>query len=145
MIERIPTEEEDREYWEAKKRVDKIKKFYRNLASWAGTSVFLIALNIFLTGGITWARYPVFFWGISILIQVFHIIRLQRMDKNWEERQIRRFTGRNYQPRNTSVAEIPGEQQEDYSDELLNQQEREMADLKEYRQLKKPWEDKDLV
>ncbi len=145
MIERIRTEEEDREYREAQKRVDKIKKFYKNLASWAGTSVFLIALNIFLTGGITWARYPVFFWGLSILIQVFHIIRLQRMDKNWEERQIRRFTGRNYQPRNTSAAEIPGEQQEDYSEELLNQQEREMADLKEYRQLKKPWEDKDLV
>lgn len=145
MIERIPTEEEDREYREAKKRVDKIKKFYRNLASWAGTSAFLIALNVFLAGEITWARYPVFFWGISILIQVFHIIRLQRMDKNWEERQIRRFTGRNYQRRNTSAAEIPGAQQEDYSDELLHQQEREMADLKEYRQLKKPWEDKDLV
>ena len=145
MIERIPTEAEDREYREAQKRVEKIKKFYKNLASWAGTSVFLIAVDIFLTGGMTWSRYPVFFWGISILIQFFQFIRLQRMDKNWEERQIRRFTGRDYQRRNTSAAEVPGEQQEDYSDELLNQKEREMADLKEYRQLKKPWEDKDLV
>jgi hypothetical protein len=145
MIERIPTETEDREYNEAQKRVEKIKKFYKNLASWAGTSIFMIALDFFLSGGITWSKYPVFFWGITILIDVFQIIRLQRMDKNWEERQIRRFTGRNYQPRNTSTTELPAHQQEDYSDELLNQQEREMADLKEYRQLKKPWEDKDLV
>lgn len=145
MIERIPTETEDREYKEAQKRVEKIKKFYKNLASWAGTSIFMIALDFFLSGGITWSKYPVFFWGITILIDVFQIIRLQRMDKNWEERQIRRFTGRNFQQRNTSSAEIPAEQQEDYSDELLNQQEREMADLKEYRKLKRPWEDKDLV
>jgi len=145
MIERIPTETEDREHKEAQKRVEKIKKFYKNLASWAGTSIFMLALDFFLTGGITWSKYPVFFWGITIVIDVFQIIRLQRMDKNWEERQMRRFTGRNYQPRKTTSAELPGSQQEDYSDELLHQQEREMADLKEYRQLKKPWEDKDLV
>jgi len=144
MIEQIPNETTEREYQEAQKRVRKIKRFYTNLASWAGTSVFLIALDVFLSGGMTWSRYPVFFWGISILMQVFQIIRLQRMDKSWEERQMRRFMGRNYQPRNTT-ATLPQEQQEDYSDDLLNQQEREMADLSEYRKLKKPWEDKDLV
>jgi hypothetical protein len=145
MIERIRTEEEDREYRDAQKRVEKIKKFYTQLASWAGSSAFMIALDIFLSGGLTWSRYPVFFWGIAILTQVFQIIRLQRMDKNWEERQIRRFTGRNYTRRNTSTVEIPQEKQEDYSDDLLHQQEREMADLSEYRKLKRPWEDKDLV
>lgn len=144
MMEQIPNESTEREYQEAQKRVRKIKRFYTNLASWAGTSVLLIAIDIFTTGGMTWSRYPVFFWGISILMQVFQIIRLQRLDKSWEERQMRRFMGRNYQPRNT-VSELPQDPQEDYSDELLNQQEREVADLKEYRQLKKPWEDKDLV
>ena len=145
MMEQIPNEATEREYLEAQKRVKKIKRFYTNLASWAGTSIFLIALDIFLSGGITWSRYPVFFWGISILMQVFQIIRLQRMDKSWEERQMRRFMGRSYQPRNTTSTELPQEQQEDYSDDLLNQREREMADLSEYRKLKKPWEDKDLV
>jgi len=145
MTEPIPNDIDEREYRDAQKRVKKIQGFYKNLASWAGTSLFLIALDFFMSGGITWSRFPVFFWGISIVMQVFQIIRLQRMDKEWEERQIRRFTGKNYRPRSTAGDEIPMERQEDYSGELLNQREREIADLSEYRKLKRPWEDKDLV
>lgn len=143
MIEPQPSDNRspelsDAEYREAEKRLKKIKSFYKNLANWAGVSLFMLALDFFMTGGITWSKYPVFFWGISILMQVFEVIRLQRMDKSWEQRQMSRLTGR---PMSTSNNENP----EDYSDELLNQKGREMEDLREYRKAGKPWNDKDLV
>jgi hypothetical protein len=43
------------------------------------------------------------------------------------------------------VRSLNNDNQEDYSDELLNGKEREMEDLKEYRKAGKPWNDKDLV
>ncbi len=143
-----PTQPEtaDQEYLDAQKRVKKIKKFYKDLASWAGTSVLLIGMNLFLSGDITWAKYPVVIWGIFVLAEVFNIIRLQRLDKEWEERQMRRFTSRKKDTTSETSTTTPGQEQlEDYSEELLNKQEREMADLSEYRKLKRPWEDKDLV
>lgn len=143
MTESYSEDPNDPTYLEAQKRVKKIKKFYKDLASWAGTSVFLIALNLFLNGDISWAKYPVFFWGIFIALQSFDIIRLQKMDKAWEERQLRKFTGRDMPP-----APPPSRQQEplvDYTEELLHQKEREMENLSEYRKLQKPWKDDELV
>ena len=131
-------ERSDVEYREAEKRLKKIKSFYKNLANWAGVSLFMLALDYFLSGGISWSKFPVFFWGISLLMQVFQVIRLQRMDKSWEERQMRRFTGR-------SISGSNSNNPEDYSDEVLNRKERQMDDLKEYRTAGKPWNDKDLV
>lgn len=141
-----PAENADPEYEEAQKRVKKIKKFYKELTGWAGTSVLLLALDFFISGGISWSKYPVFFYGIFIVTQVFDIIRLQRLDKAWEERQMRKFTGRNYSGRAPgNPLEIQQDQLEDYSEDLLNRRDREMEDLSEYRQLKRPWKDDDLV
>lgn len=141
-----PAANADPEYEEAQKRVRKIKKFYKDLAGWAGTSVFLLAFDFFLSGGISWSKYPVFFYGIFVVTQIFNIIRLQRLDKAWEERQMRKFTGRNYQRTpQTTLPPYTTEPPEDYSEELLNKEEREMADLTEYRKLNKPWKDDDLV
>ncbi len=92
--------------------------------------------------GITWSKYPVFFWGIAITLQVFEIIHLQRMDKTWEERMMRKHSGR-------SVLPDPDHANgEDYSEELLRGPEdpmKEKADLSEFRKLKRPWRDEDLV
>lgn len=142
-----PDDPQTRAYAEAEKRVRKIKRFYKDLASWAGTSIFLIALNLFLSGNVSWAKYPVFFWGIAILLQSFEIIRLQKMDKAWEERQLRKFTGRDaLPPQQEPLPDVkPTEPLVDYSGELLQKQEREMEDLSEYRKLQKPWKEEDLV
>ncbi|MDZ4747859.1 MAG: 2TM domain-containing protein [Saprospiraceae bacterium] len=136
----------DPEYEEAQKRVRKIKKFYKDLASWAGTSVFLLALDFFLSGGISWSKFPVFFYGIFVVTEVFNIIRLQRLDKAWEERQMRRFTGRGHS-RNLPGNHLDNQQEqlEDYSEDLLNRKDREMEDLSAYRNLRRPWKDEDLV
>ena len=142
MNETLRPQETDAATLEAQKRVKKIKRFYKNLASWAGTSVFLIAIDLFMSGGITWSIWPVFFWGISIAMEVFEVIRLQRMDKNWEARMLRKHSGQTALPDPESV------NGEDYSDELLRnpkEPEKEKADLSEFRKLKRPWKDEDLV
>ena len=141
-----PLTEVEAQYQAAQKRVKKIKAFYKDLSSWAGTSIMMIGLNLFLSGNITWAKYPVIIWGIFIAAEVFNIIRLQYMDKEWEERQMRRFTGRS---RTTAPArtirESSSSTTEDYSDDLLQQEERELADLSQYRKAGKAWKDEDLV
>ena len=142
MNEILTPRETNEDALEAQKRVNKIKKFYKNLARWAGTSVFLIALDLFMNQGITWSKWPVFFWGIAIAMQVFEIIRLQRMDSAWEERMLRKHTGQSSLP---DPDQMKGE---DYSEELLrrpNEPVKEKADLSEFRKLKKPWKDEDLV
>jgi hypothetical protein len=146
MSDNLYTEPTEKEYLEAQKRVRKIKKFYKELTSWASTSVILIALNLFLSGNISWAKYPVFFWGIFVLAGVFDIIRMQKLNKEWEARQMRKFTGKEIpQPVAQSVSDIGQDQPRDYSEELLRQEERELADLTEVRRLKRPWKDEDLV
>lgn len=136
----LPPYGPDKATLDAEKRVRKIKKFYKELATWAGTSVFLIALDLFLSGGLSWSKYPVFFWGIAIAYQFFQVLRIQKLDREWEEKMVRKLTKPATRPDEDRVP--------DYSDELLNNQrvkEKELEDLKEYRTLKKPWKDEDLV
>lgn len=110
-------------------------KFFRDLTSWMGTSVVLLAIDFFLSGGITWSRYPVFFYGIYMVSHVFKYIRAIHFGGDYEDKPSRRKRRRNRDDQPV----------EDYSDELLNQEDRELADLKEYRQPGKPWKDEDLV
>ncbi len=135
------------EYIEAQKRVRKIQRFYKKLASWAGVSLFLLALNIFTTGSLSWAKFPIFFWGISLLIQAFEVMRLQRHDKEWEKRQLEKQLGRTLPYDYVPMTVMPEEKQEDYTDELLHHENpvREPVDLTEVRKLARPWKDKDLV
>ena len=141
MKETLPRADQDKVHEDAEKRLRKIKKFYKELASWAGMSVFMLALDLFLSGGISWSKYPVFFWGITLAYQYFNILRMQRMDRQWEEKMLKKFKGQDL-----DQGDIPSEH--DYSEELLRNdraREKEMADLSEYRKLKKPWKDEDLV
>jgi len=142
MSEKKRSKETDSPELQAQKRVNKIRKFYKDLANWAGTSVFLIALDLFLSHGITWSKFPVFFWGIFIAAEFFEILRLQYMDKNWEDKMVKKHMG------SQALPDPDQTKGEDYSEELLrqpDQPEMEKADLSSVRKLKKPWRDEDLV
>ncbi len=139
MIETLPPTEAEKLHPDAQKRVHKIKKFYKKLASWAGTSIFLVALDLFFSGSITWSKFPVFFWGGSLLLQFFTVLQLQRMDKAWEEKLMRKFTGRSNTDTSPMQQKIPLTKSEDFSEELLQyptEREKEMADLSRYRKIK---------
>lgn len=132
--------QEDLTQKEAEKRVRKIKSFYKDLTGWASVAVILLGMDFFLSGGITWSKYPVFFYGLFVLAEAFKVIRWQRLDKEWEKRQIEKMTGR-------PISSVPIDQEktEDYSDDLLREQEKEEANLSDYRKMNKPWKEEDLV
>ncbi len=147
MIYSTDSQPTNEEIMEAQKRVRKIKRFYKGLVSWATTSIILLAINIFTTGGISWAKFPIFFWGISIVIQAIEVFRLQRHDKEWEKRQLEKQLGRELPSNYAPMTVMPEDKQEDYSEELLNKEKKERApaDLSEFRKLAKPWKEDDLV
>ncbi|TXD47117.1 2TM domain-containing protein [Polaribacter sp. IC073] len=86
----------------AKKRVEKISKFYKHLATYVIINIFLSA--IFIAGDINdgdtfyeafsdYHNYKIWlFWGIGIAFQALNTFGLSLfMNKDWEERKIQKF------------------------------------------------------
>ncbi len=79
----------DREkYRNAKKQVDEIKGFYANLIAYCVIIPFLIFLNYRTSWDHKWFFYPMFGWGIGVVIQGFMVFGY---GKDWEERKIREY------------------------------------------------------
>ena len=142
MNENLPIRKNKTGETDAEKRVAKLRKFYKNLVSWASTSIFLLALDIFMNHGITWSKFPVFFFAVALFFQFMGLMRMKYFDKDWEDKMVRKHTERG------SLPDADQPETEDYSEELLRggeQREKEKADLSTFRKLKKPWRDEDLV
>ncbi|AUC84547.1 hypothetical protein CW731_04185 [Polaribacter sp. ALD11] len=86
----------------AKKRVEKISKFYKHLATYVIINIFLSA--IFIAGDINdgdtfyeafsdYHNYKIWlFWGIGIVFQALNTFGLSLfMNKDWEERKIQKY------------------------------------------------------
>lgn len=116
---------------EYKKRVKKVKKFSKDFINWFTTSAILVFINFMIAGGLTWAKWPVFIWGIIILSQGVKAYRSYRLNKIYEARR--------WQYDNRKI-EYTGP---DYSDELLNPKNRK--EKTPVARDGKPWRDEDLV
>lgn len=80
------------QYLKAKKRVEEIKGFYGNLASYVLVNLGLLALNLWTSPHQLWFYWPLFGWGIGVVIhgiKVFNYAPL--IGKEWEERKIKEF------------------------------------------------------
>lgn len=87
---RIDTENlENSRYVKAVERVEKLKEFYKNLASYIIVMPFLIFINL-RTTDFHWFWFPLFGWGIGV---IFHGLEAYNyslfLGKNWEERKIK--------------------------------------------------------
>ena len=89
-------------YLLAKKRVEKISKFYKHLASYVIINIFLTA--IFIAGDVNdsdtfsealfnYHNYKIWmYWGIVIAFQALNTFGLNLFfNKSWEERKIKRY------------------------------------------------------
>lgn len=114
-----------------RKREKKINKYVKDLFKWISVSIMLVALNIFLVGGLTWAKWPVGIWGIVLLSQGVEIYRLYKLNKIYQQRRWQQ--GSYSHPAN----------EPDYSDELMNPKKRKEKESV-YRDGKN-WKDEDLV
>lgn len=72
-------------YHEAKKRVDNLKGFYGSLISYCVVIPFLIYINYTTSWDFHWFWFPVFGWGLGIVIQAFQVFGL---GSTWEDRKI---------------------------------------------------------
>ena len=80
---------ENSKYVRAVKRVEKLKEFYQNLASYCIVTPFLIFINLRFSPGFYWFWFPMFGWGIGL---TFHFLEVNNytifLGKNWEEKKI---------------------------------------------------------
>jgi hypothetical protein len=82
---------EDR-YYVAKKKVNEIKGFYGNLTSYILVNVILLVINLVTSPEYLWFFWPLFGWGIGVLIHGMSVFQwLPFFGKEWEEKKIKEF------------------------------------------------------
>ena len=81
---------ENSKYVRALERVEKLKEFYQNLASYCIVNPFLIFINLTFSPGFQWFWFPLFGWGIGL---AFHFLEVNNynifLGQNWEDRKIK--------------------------------------------------------
>jgi two-component system LytT family sensor kinase len=81
---------ENSKYVRALEKVEKLKEFYQNLASYCIVIPFLIFINLRFSPGFHWFWFPIFGWGMGL---AFHFLEVNNynifLGKNWEDRKIK--------------------------------------------------------
>ena len=93
-MERINTNTKEDAYYRAKKRVEEIKGFYGNLTSYCLVIPFLIFINYSTSWNFQWFWFPMFGWGMGVVIHGFTVFGY---GKTWEERKINEILERDEQ------------------------------------------------
>ncbi|MFY0631292.1 MAG: 2TM domain-containing protein [Flavobacteriaceae bacterium] len=83
---------ENNKYVRAVERVEKLKEFYQNLASYVIIIPFLVFINLRFSPQFHWFWFPMIGWGIGVL---FHWLEANNynvfLGKNWEEKKIKKM------------------------------------------------------
>ena len=90
----------DEKYKKAKKRVEELRKFYRNLITYTVINVILIIINLVTSPGRLWFYWVTIFWGAAILLhasKVF-VLRGKFLGEEWEEKKIKEIMEKEREP-----------------------------------------------
>lgn len=79
----------DNAYREAKKRVNQKKEFYKELATFVATSLFLVFVNVFSSPYYLWCLWAIIPWGFSLVMKGIKVAGSQKTS-NWEQEEIRK-------------------------------------------------------
>lgn len=91
-----PEELENSKYVRAVERVEKLKEFYQNLASYVIVIPFLIFINLQFSPHFHWFWFPVFGWGFGVLMHGLDAFNYNIfLGKNWEEKKIKELMDQN--------------------------------------------------
>ena len=85
IMETSNTFNENTSYLRAKERVEKLKGFYGNLASYCVVIPILIIINLNSPHDFQWFWFPMLGWGLGVL---FHAFETFGYGKTWEEKKI---------------------------------------------------------
>ncbi|MFY1048161.1 2TM domain-containing protein [Chryseobacterium sp. GP-SGM7] len=81
----INSDDEDKAYERARKRVKEIKGFYANLASYCIIIPFLIFINLYTQNKYHWFWWPLLGWGIGVASHAFQVFGI---GESWQEKKI---------------------------------------------------------
>lgn len=70
----------------AERRVDRKIKFYRNLKAYVIVNAVLAIINWLCTPEFWWVMFPVFFWGIGVLVD---FLKAYVLVDNWDSEDFR--------------------------------------------------------
>jgi hypothetical protein len=97
---------EEQRYILAKKRVEKVRKFYKHLAVYVVVNIFLTA--IFIVGDLNdgdtfneavfnYHNYKIWlYWGLGVVYQALNVLGINLIfNKSWEERKIKEYMNEN--------------------------------------------------
>ena len=77
---------------EAKKKVERIKKFYAHLTTFIMVNSFLIMLNLLTEPSFMWSLIPLFAWGIGLASDAMKTFNYSLfLGKDWEDKKIREY------------------------------------------------------
>ncbi len=128
---------EDWKYQIAKKKVRKVKSFYRHLSMWLVFSAFFLLLNVATDRNDFWAFWPIAGWGLGLVMHAIGVFGLPGLRQDWEERMIEREMARldkeNYYKQTGEASAAPSPYQDKHEDGL------------ELKEVRKEWKDSDLV
>ncbi len=130
-------------YERARKRVSQKKEFYKHVAIYLTFCAFFLALNLLRFNGKYWFYWPALGWGIGLLIHYFNVFGLPGgiAGEDWESKELEKEIERQ---RNLQTGP-PLPDDEPYPDELDLPDEEERLELKEFKKLRREWDDKDFV
>ncbi len=87
---------ENSKYVRAVERVEKLKEFYQNIASYVIVIPFLIFINLQFSPQFHWFWFPVFGWGFGVVMHGLDAYNYNIfLGKNWEEKKIKELMDQN--------------------------------------------------
>jgi len=88
QIMRTDYMDESAKYLRAKKKVEDLKGFYGSLVAYVIVIPFLVMINYRTSWDFQWFWFPLFGWGLGLVIQAFQVFGY---GGNWEARKIRKI------------------------------------------------------
>jgi len=80
---------EDRKYQNALRRVRRVKGFYAHLVSYILVNLLLFLINIMTSPDVLWFYWPLFGWGIGIVMHGLFVFGFGLwLGQEWEEKKI---------------------------------------------------------
>ena len=94
---------EEERYEAAKKRVEDIKGFYVHVLIYLSVNFLLFVINIMSSPGQYWFYWPLFGWGIGVLIHGLSVFVFEGLfGRQWEDKKIKQIMEKEDETRNRS-------------------------------------------
>jgi 2TM domain-containing protein len=89
----LMNDEKNESYKRAKKRVEEVKGFYRNLIVYIVINIFLVIINLIFSPEFLWVLFIIVFWGIGLIFHFLEVFAFKNkiFGKKWEEKKIKEY------------------------------------------------------